>query len=127
MPFRTTATRISRSRSAASSRRTYDVAHEIGNVVIDNVDITGSYAKVLFYVQGYTGMDGLDFDQRPGIVGPRPCRLGLRVLHRRDRRASCDLRHGERGAGVDDIIDLTNVTVSNDIVINVGPTIRSIR
>ena len=40
---------------------TYDVTHPIGNVVFDNVHVTGSYAKVLVYIQGYTDLDGLSF------------------------------------------------------------------
>ena len=39
----------------------YDVTQPIGNVVFDNVHVTGSYAKVLLYVQGYTDLDGLNF------------------------------------------------------------------
>jgi hypothetical protein len=39
----------------------YDVTHPIGNVVFDNVAVTGSYAKVLVYIQGYTNLDGLSF------------------------------------------------------------------
>ena len=40
---------------------TYDVTHPIGNVVFDNVHVTGSYAKVLVYIQGYIDLDGLSF------------------------------------------------------------------
>ena len=39
----------------------YDVTQPIGNVVFDNVHVTGSYAKVLVYIQGYTDLDGLSF------------------------------------------------------------------
>src|SRR5262249_38752652 len=40
----------------------YDVTHAIGNVVFDNVKVNGSYAKVSVYVQGYTDLNGLHFN-----------------------------------------------------------------
>ena len=40
---------------------THDVTHAIGNVVFDNVSVTGAYSKLLLFVQGYTDLDGLTF------------------------------------------------------------------
>ena len=40
---------------------THDVIHAIGNVVFDNVSVTGAYSKTLLFVQGYTDLDGLTF------------------------------------------------------------------
>ena len=37
------------------------ISHVIGNVVFDNVSVTGAYSKTLLYVQGYTDLDGLTF------------------------------------------------------------------
>ena len=39
----------------------HDVTHAIGNVVFDNVSVTGAYSKTLLFVQGYTDLDGLTF------------------------------------------------------------------
>ena len=40
---------------------THDITHAIGNVVFDNVSVTGAYSKLLLFVQGYTDLDGLTF------------------------------------------------------------------
>ena len=40
---------------------THDIDHAIGNVVFDNVSVTGAYSKSLLFVQGYTDLDGLTF------------------------------------------------------------------
>ena len=39
----------------------HDIDHAIGNVVFDNVSVTGAYSKTLLFVQGYTDLDGLTF------------------------------------------------------------------
>ena len=39
----------------------HDILHAIGNVVFDNVSVTGAYSKTLLFVQGYTDLDGLSF------------------------------------------------------------------
>ena len=41
---------------------THNVTQAIGDVDFDNVEVNGSYEKVSVYVQGYTDLNGLDFE-----------------------------------------------------------------
>ncbi len=108
----------------------YDVTHPIGNVVFDNVDVTGSYAKVMVYVQGYTNLDGLDFNANGTTIDGHAgwgYALYLDPTAGEDPNATPNVP-GEPGffdssaaaAVSPDSVDLSNVAVTNDIPINVG-------
>jgi hypothetical protein len=109
----------------------YDVTHPIGNVVFDNVHVSGSYAKVLVYVQGYTDLDGLDFQGAGNsFTGHAGWGWALAIDPTADETsAATPGTPGEPGffddAGAATLapntVDLSNVTVSNDIPVNVPP------
>ena len=107
----------------------YDVTHPIGNVVFDNVHVTGSYAKVLVYIQGYTDLDGLSFQGNGNsFTGHAGWGWALAIDPTADETSSATPNvPGEPGffdaAAANllgpDTVDLSHVTVSNDIPINV--------
>jgi Ca2+-binding RTX toxin-like protein len=108
----------------------YDVTHPIGNVVFDNVHVTGSYAKVLVYIQGYTDLDGLSFaGNGNSFTGHAGWGWALAIDPTADETSSATPGvPGEPGffdavaanALGPDTVDLSHVTVSNDIPINVA-------
>ena len=108
----------------------YDVTHPIGNVVFDNVHVTGSYAKVLVYIQGYTDLDGLSFQGNGNsFTGHAGWGWALAIDPTADETSSATPGvPGEPGffdaaaanALGPDTVDLSHVTVSNDIPINVA-------
>ena len=108
---------------------TYDVTHPIGNVVFDNVHVTGSYAKVLVYIQGYIDLDGLSFaGNGNNFSGHAGWGWALAIDPTADETSSATPGvPGEPGffdaaaanALGPDTVDLSHVTVSNDIPINV--------
>ena len=107
----------------------YDVTHAIGNVVFDNVNVTGSYAKVLVYIQGYTNLDGLSFlNTGTTLNGHGGWGYALAVDPTADETsAAAPNVPGEpgffdaaaAGALAPDTVDLSHVTAINDIPINV--------
>ena len=107
----------------------YDVTHPIGNVVFDNVHVTGSYAKVLVYIQGYIDLDGLSFaGNGNNFSGHAGWGWALAIDPTADETSSATPGvPGEPGffdaaaanALGPDTVDLSHVTVSNDIPINV--------
>jgi len=107
----------------------YDVTQPIGNVVFDNVSVTGSYAKVLVYIQGYTNLDGLSFlPSGTTINGHAGWGWALAIDPMADESPSATPGiPGEPGffdltaASLlgPDTVDLSHVTVSNDTPINV--------
>ena len=109
----------------------YDVTQPIGNVVFDNVHVSGSYAKVLVYVQGYTDLDGLDFQGAGNsFTGHAGWGWALAIDPTADETsAAAPGTPGEPGFFDDaaaatlapNTVDLSNVTVSNDIPVNVAP------
>ncbi|NWG23430.1 MAG: hypothetical protein HXY30_03260, partial [Pseudorhodoplanes sp.] len=113
---------------------TYDVVDPIGNVVFDNVEVTGSYAKVIVYIQGYTNLDGLLFDAGGTTIdGHAGWGYGLYIDTTGGVSTSAlppgvvDGVQGffdetAAGALAPNNVDLTNVTLGNDIAINVGPS-----
>jgi Ca2+-binding RTX toxin-like protein len=112
---------------------TYDVVDPIGNVVFDNVDVSGSYAKVIVYIQGYTNLDGLVFDANGTTIdGHAGWGYGLYIDTTGGVSTSAlpagvvDGVQGffddaAAGALAPNSVDLTNVTLGNDIAINVAP------
>jgi hemolysin type calcium-binding protein len=108
----------------------YDVTHPIGNVVFDNVHVTGSYAKVLLYIQGYIDLDGLSFQGTGNnFTGHAGWGWALAIDPTADETSAATPGVlGEPGffddtaAGLlaPDTVDLSHVTVSNDIPINVA-------
>ena len=102
---------------------TYDVTHPIGNIVFDNVSVSGSYAKVSVYVQGYTDLNGLHFNNSGSggtvINGHDGWGYGLYLdpTAGEDPNATPNVA-GEPGffaAGAAESVNLSNVSVSNDI------------
>jgi hypothetical protein len=108
----------------------YDVTQPIGNVVFDNVTVTGSYAKVLVYIQGYTDLDGLSFlDTGTTINGHAGWGWALAIDPTADETSAATPGvPGEPGyfddaaaaALAPNTVDLSHVTVTNDNPINVG-------
>ena len=45
---------------AGRDEKTYDTTHPMGNVVLNNVDISGDYKKPALLIQGFTDMSGFD-------------------------------------------------------------------
>ena len=109
----------------------YDVTQPIGNVVFDNVHVSGSYAKVLVYVQGYTDLDGLSFQGNGNsFTGHAGWGWALAIDPTADETsAATPGTPGEPGffddsaaaALAPNTVDLSHVTVSNDIPVNVPP------
>jgi RTX calcium-binding nonapeptide repeat (4 copies) len=107
----------------------YDVTHPIGNVVFDNVAVTGSYAKVLVYIQGYTNLDGLSFlNTGTTLNGHAGWGYALDVDPTADETSAATPNvPGESGffdaaaagALAPDTVDLSHVTAINDIPVNV--------
>ena len=108
---------------------TYDVTQAIGNVVFDDVTVSGTYQKLLLYVQGYTNLDGLSFepggttvdgtagwgwavqiDPTAGMSSSNPADVPGRPGFFDDTAAA--------GLGPD-TVDLSNLTATNSVVINV--------
>jgi hypothetical protein len=90
-----------------------------------NVHVSGSYAKVLVYVQGYTDLDGLDFQGAGNcFTGHAGWGWALAIDPTADETsAAAPGTPGEPGFFDDaaaatlapNTVDLSNVTVSNDI------------
>ena len=109
----------------------YDVTQPIGNVVFDNVHVSGSYAKVLVYVQGYTDLDGLSFQGNgnsfTGHAGwgwaqwrSDPTADETSAATPGTFPASPGFSDNAAAAALaPDTVDLSRVTVSNDIPVNV--------
>jgi Ca2+-binding RTX toxin-like protein len=107
----------------------YDVTHPIGNVVFDNVSVTGAYAKVLVYIQGYTDLDGLSFlNTGTTINGHAGWGWALAIDPMADESPTATPNvPGEPGffdsaaaaALAPNIVDLSHVTVANDFAVNV--------
>ena len=108
---------------------TYDVTHPIGTVIFDNVNVSGSYAKVLVEIQGYTNLDGLEFlDTGTTISGHAGWGWALQIDPTAGQTSSAQAGvAGQPGffddsaasALAPDTVDLSHVTVSNDIPVNV--------
>ncbi len=105
---------------------TYDVTHPIGNVVFDDVTVVGSYAKTSIYVQGYTDLNGLQF-QNNGFGGATVFSSdgwGIGMLLDPMAGESPTATAGTPGEpgffdaahAVPETVDLRNVMVSNDTV-----------
>src|SRR5262249_11581183 len=104
---------------------TYDVTQPIGDVVFDNVHVSGSYAKVL----GYINLDGLSFlPSGTTITGHAGWGWALAVDPTADETSAATpgvpgepghFDDGGAGALAPDTVDLSHVTVSNDIPVNV--------
>ena len=105
----------------------YDVTHPIGSVVFDNVHVTGSYAKVLVYIQGYTDLNGLSFQGNGNsFTGHAGWGWALAIDPMADETSSATPGSSRASPGFFDAaaagpetVDLSHVTVSNDIPINV--------
>ena len=107
---------------------TYDVTHPIGNVIFDNVSVSGSYAKVLVEIQGYTNLDGLSFlDTGTTISGHAGWGWALAIDPTAGETLSAQAGvAGQPGyfddsgasALAPDTLDLSHVTVANDIPVN---------
>jgi Ca2+-binding RTX toxin-like protein len=108
---------------------TYDVMHPIGNVVFDDVTVTGTYQKLLLYVQGYTSLDGLNFE--PGgttvngsagwgwAVQIDPT-AGMSSSNPADVPGRPGFFDDAAAAGLaPDTVDLSNLVATNSVVINV--------
>ena len=108
----------------------YDVTRPIGNVVFDNVTVTGSYAKVLVYIQGYTDLDGLSFlDSGTTISGHAGWGWALAIDPTADETSAATpgvpgepgfFDDAAAGALAPNTVDLTHVSVANDNPVNVG-------
>src|SRR5215475_6915978 len=103
----------------------YDVTQPIGNVVFDHVTVDGSYAKVLVYIQGYTDLNGLHFnDSGAGgttLNGAAGWGFSLNLDPMADESpfATSGIP-GEPGffaIGADETVNLANVHVPNDLPI----------
>src|SRR5262249_39985553 len=101
----------------------YDVTHAIGNVVFDNVKVNGSYAKVSVYVQGYTDLNNLHFNNSGNggtvINGNDGWGYGLYLdpTAGEDPNATPNVA-GEPGffkAGAAESVNVSNVSVTNTI------------
>jgi len=105
---------------------TYDVTQPIGTVVFDNVNVTGSYAKVLVYIQGYTDLNALSFLDT-GTVIDGHAGWGYALYFDPTAGESLTETLGTPGSpgrfvpGAAETVDLTHVTASNDIVVSVPP------
>ena len=107
----------------------YDVTQPIGHVVFDNVSVTGSYAKVLVYIQGYTDLDGLSFlNSGTTINGHAGWGWALAIDPTADRTSAATpgvpgepgfFDDAAAGALAPDTVDLSHVTVTNDTPVNV--------
>ena len=98
---------------------THAVAHPIGNVVFDNVSVTGAYTKTLAYVQGYTDLDGLTFlNTGTNLNGSAGWGMALVVDPTSDQTSPL---FDDAGAAAlaPDIVNLSNVTAVNNIVVAV--------
>ena len=108
----------------------YDVTHPIGNVVFDNVDIAGSYAKVLVYVQGFTNLSGLSFlDTGSSFTGHAGWGYAVNIDPTADETSAATpgiagepgfFDDTAAGALAPSSVDLSHVTISNDIPVNVS-------
>jgi Ca2+-binding RTX toxin-like protein len=98
---------------------THAVTHPIGNVVFDNVSVTGAYSKTLLYVQGYTDLDGLTFlATGTNLNGSAGWGMALAIDPTSDQVSP--LFDAAAAAGLQpDIINLSNVTAVNNIAVAV--------
>ena len=106
------------------------MTHPIGSVVFDNVDVTGSYAKVLLYVQGYTNLNGLSFlDTGSSFSGHAGWGYAVNIDPTADETSLATpgvagepgfFDDTAAGALAPSSVDLSHVTISNDIPVNVG-------
>ena len=97
---------------------THDIDHAIGNVVFDNVSVTGAYSKLLLFVQGYTDLDGLTFlstgTNLNGSAG-----WGVAAQIDPTTGSPTDFNAAAAAALAPDVVDLSHLTAVNNIVVNV--------
>ena len=95
------------------------VSHVIGNVVFDNVSVTGAYSKTLLYVQGYTDLDGLTFlNTGTTINGSAGWGMAFAIDPTSDQVFPL---FPDTSALAPDVVNLSNVVAVNNIVVNVPP------
>jgi Ca2+-binding RTX toxin-like protein len=99
---------------------THAVNFPLGNVVFDNVSVTGAYSKTLLYVQGYTDLDGLTFlNTGTSLNGSAGWGIALAIDPTSDQTTGFDSVGA--AALAPDVVNLSNVTAVNNIVVNVPP------
>ena len=92
----------------------HDIDHAIGNVVFDNVSVTGAYSKSLLFVQGYTDLDGLTFlNTGTNLNGS----AGWGVAAQIDPTTGSlpDFDAAAAGALAPSVVDLSHLTAVNNI------------
>ena len=97
---------------------THDVDHAIGNVVFDNVSVTGAYSKLLLFVQGYTDLDGLTF-LNTGTNLNGSAGWGVAAQIDPTTGSPTDFNAAAAAALAPDVVDLSHLTAVNNIVVNV--------
>jgi hypothetical protein len=106
---------------------THAVAHAIGDVVFDNVSVTGAYTKTLLYVQGYIDLDGLTFlNTGTNLNGAAGWGMAMAIDPTSDQTSPL---FDDAGAAAlaPDIVDLSNVTAVNNVVVAFPRAIRCSR
>ncbi|MGJ8569716.1 MAG: tandem-95 repeat protein [Hoeflea sp.] len=102
----------------------YDVNSPIGTVVIDTVEVNGSFAKVGVYIQGYTNLSGLSLTDLTGTVAAG-WGYGTYINPTIDNPAGtpADVA-GYPGAfntiGADGTVDLSGIALVNTTPVNVA-------
>ena len=102
----------------------YDVNDPIGTVIIDTVEVNGTFAKVGVYIQGYTNLNGLSLSGLTGTVAAG-WGYGTYINPTIDNPAgtAADVA-GYPGAfntvGADGTVDLSGVTLVNTTAVNVS-------
>jgi T1SS-143 domain-containing protein len=102
----------------------YDVNDPIGVVIIDNVQIDGTYAKVALYIQGYTDLTDLSLADVSGSVGAGwGYATYIDPMSSAEAGAAADTA-GRPGAfndaAADGSVDLSGVTLANTVAVAVG-------
>ena len=103
----------------------YDVTQPIGNVVFDHVTVNGSFAKVLVYIQGYTDLNGLHFNDTGAggttLTGAAGWGFSLNLDPMADESPSAPAgvpgEPGHFGPAADETVNLANVHVPNNLPI----------
>ncbi|CAN0600998.1 unnamed protein product, partial [Ectocarpus sp. 12 AP-2014] len=109
---------------AGFEQNDYDVNDPIGVVVIDNVQIDGTYTKVALYIQGYTDLTDLSLSDVSGSV-----EAGWGYATYIDPMSSAivgappniaDRPGAFNDAAADGSVDLSGVTLANTVAVAVG-------
>ena len=102
---------------------THDVTDPIGTVIFNNVQVDGSYDKAAIGIQGYTNLNGLDFENTGSggtvINGHDGWGEGLYIDVTADMTPVSSITgNGEflTAGAQPDSVNLSNVSVTNDIV-----------